>query len=178
MKYVITENQLDKFISKYIGGFFGGLKEIDSPRINAKHFVNQNNDWFHNNANTYWAEFNELVVSARETFVIGIDYDTNREHGVYQRILYDYVELAIRQRCNRIVYGRTAAEIKSTVGAFPVDLTCCIKHRRNISNTLLSMIINYVKPSEYPQREPFKSEAFTKIQTQPLFENHEWNSTK
>ncbi len=113
-----------------------------------------------------------------EAHVIGIDYDTNREHGVYQRILYDYVELAIRQRCNRIVYGRTAAEIKSTVGAFPVDLTCCIKHRRIISNTLLSMIINYVKPSEYPQREPFKSEAFAKIQTQPLFENHEWNSTK
>jgi hypothetical protein len=44
MKYVITENQLDNFISKYIGGFFGGLKEIDSPRINAKHFVNQNNE--------------------------------------------------------------------------------------------------------------------------------------
>jgi len=43
-KYIITENQLDKFISKYIGGFFGGLKEIDSPRINAKHFVNQNNE--------------------------------------------------------------------------------------------------------------------------------------
>jgi len=43
MKYVITENQLDRFISKYIGGFFGGLKEIDSPRINVKHFVNENN---------------------------------------------------------------------------------------------------------------------------------------
>ena len=42
-KYIITENQLDKFISKYIGGFFGGLKEIDSPRINVKHFVNENN---------------------------------------------------------------------------------------------------------------------------------------
>jgi hypothetical protein len=43
-KYIITENQLDKFISKYIGGFFSGLQEIDSPRINAKHFVNQNNE--------------------------------------------------------------------------------------------------------------------------------------
>jgi len=111
-----------------------------------------------------------------EAHVIGIDYDTNREHGVYQRILYDYVELAIRLRCTRIVYGRTAAEIKSTVGAFPVDLTCCIKHRRTISNTLLSMIINYVKPSEYPQREPFKTETMAKIQTQPLYKNHEWNA--
>ena len=43
MKYIITENQLDKFISKYIGGFFGGLKEIDDPKINIKHFVNENN---------------------------------------------------------------------------------------------------------------------------------------
>jgi len=43
MKYVITENQLDKFISKYIGGFFGGLSEIDSPRVHLKHFVNQDN---------------------------------------------------------------------------------------------------------------------------------------
>jgi predicted N-acyltransferase len=113
-----------------------------------------------------------------EAHVIGIDYETNREHGVYQRILYDYVELAIRLRCTRIVYGRTAAEIKSTVGAFPVDLTCTIKHRRIISNTLLSMIINYVKPSEYPQRDPFKSETMMKIHAQPLYKNHEWNSTK
>ncbi len=113
-----------------------------------------------------------------EAHVIGIDYNINRDHGVYQRILYDYVELAIRLRCTRIVYGRTAAEIKSTVGAYPVDLTCCIKHRRIISNTLLSMIINYVKPSDYPQREPFKAEVTAKIQSQPLYKNHEWNPTK
>jgi hypothetical protein len=113
-----------------------------------------------------------------EAHVIGIDYDTNREHGVYQRILYDYVELAIRLRCARIVYGRTAEEIKSTVGAFPVDLTCSIKHRRIISNTLLSMIINYVKPSVYPQREPYKAETLAKIHMQPLYKNHEWNTTK
>ena len=113
-----------------------------------------------------------------EAHVIGIDYDTNRDHGVYQRILYDYVDLAIRLKCTRIVYGRTAAEIKSTVGAFPVDLTCSIKHRRIISNALLSMIINYVKPSEYPQRDPFKAETMAKIHTQPLYKNHEWNTTK
>jgi predicted N-acyltransferase len=113
-----------------------------------------------------------------EAHVVGIDYETNRAHGVYQRILYDYVELAIRIGCTRIVYGRTAAEIKSTVGAYPVNLTCSIKHRRFISNALLSMIINYVKPSEYPQRDPFKAETITKIHTQPLYKNHEWNSTK
>ena len=34
------------------------------------------NDWFHNNSATYWPARNELVVSSRENFVVGIDYRT------------------------------------------------------------------------------------------------------
>lgn len=98
-----------------------------------------------------------------EAHVIGIDYSVNRDYAVYQRMLYDYVDLAILSSCEKIVFGRTAAEIKSSVGAFPVDLTCCILHQRRISNALLSLILNYVKPSEFPQREPYKSETVEKI---------------
>lgn len=43
MKYIITENQLDNYISKFIGKFFGGLREIDYPSLYLKDFVNQNN---------------------------------------------------------------------------------------------------------------------------------------
>lgn len=39
-------------------------------------WVSSSNDWFHNNAATYWPSRNELVVSSRENFVIGINYDT------------------------------------------------------------------------------------------------------
>jgi predicted N-acyltransferase len=104
-----------------------------------------------------------------EAHVIGIDYDVNRDFAVYQRMLYDYVDLAIQRRCERIVFGRTAAEIKSSIGAFPVDLTCCVLHQRRISNALLSLIVNYVKPSEYPQRQPYKSEVLEKISNEKLF---------
>lgn len=38
-------------------------------------FVRQGDDWFHNNAATYWKEKNQLVLSGREDFVIGIGYD-------------------------------------------------------------------------------------------------------
>lgn len=38
-------------------------------------FVRQGDDWFHNNAATYWKKKNQLVLSAREDFVIGIGYD-------------------------------------------------------------------------------------------------------
>ena len=41
----------------------------------AYNFVNGGNDWFHNNANAYWPEFNELILSGREDFMIALDYD-------------------------------------------------------------------------------------------------------
>lgn len=104
-----------------------------------------------------------------EAHIIGIDYDHNKEYAVYQRMLYDYVELAIRLRCSTIVYGRTAAEIKSTIGAVPVDLTCGILHQRRISNALLKLILQYVKPSDYPHRHPYKTEVQEKLQAQRLY---------
>jgi hypothetical protein len=36
------------------------------------------NDWFHNNSATYWPEQNAVVISAREDFVIAVDYDTKK----------------------------------------------------------------------------------------------------
>lgn len=93
-----------------------------------------------------------------EAHIVGLDYEYNRDHGIYQRMLYDYVDIAIARRCAHLVFGRTAAEIKSTVGAFPVDLTVLIRHSRKISNTLLSLILNYVKPSTFPQRQPYRME--------------------
>jgi len=41
-------------------------------------FVRRGEDWFHNNAATYWAAKNQLVLSGREDFVIGIGYDDHK----------------------------------------------------------------------------------------------------
>jgi hypothetical protein len=46
----------------------------DNPAL----FVKDPNDWFHNNAATYWPSKNELVVSSRENFVIAVDYTTQK----------------------------------------------------------------------------------------------------
>jgi len=45
-------------------------------------FVRHGDDWFHNNAATYWAQKNEIVVSSRENFVIGIGYDSKKIHWI------------------------------------------------------------------------------------------------
>jgi hypothetical protein len=41
-------------------------------------FVRTGDDWLHNNAATYWAARNELIVSGREDFVIAIGYDDHK----------------------------------------------------------------------------------------------------
>lgn len=46
----------------------------DSPAA----FVRRGVDWFHSNAVTYWRARDEIVVSAREDFVISVDYRTGR----------------------------------------------------------------------------------------------------
>jgi len=104
-----------------------------------------------------------------EAHIIGLNYEYNREHAIYQRILYDYVNLGIELGCQYIVLGRTAEEIKSTVGAFPVDLTCAMIHQRSISNALLKMLVRYVKPSQYEQRQPYKADVLNRINEKERF---------
>jgi hypothetical protein len=104
-------------------------------------------------------EYNDSL----DAHFVGIDYGINQEYSIYSRMLYDYVEEGIRRKVQRISFGRTAMEIKSTVGAFPVDLKCYIKHRSNTPNRLLKVLFHYVKPSEYDQRIPYKKQEMAHI---------------
>ncbi|MCK6639949.1 MAG: hypothetical protein L6Q81_07665 [Bacteroidia bacterium] len=93
-----------------------------------------------------------------EAHFIGLDYTLNRDKCLYQRILYDFVNDAIQNRSSQLLLGRTAAEIKSTVGAVPHDLECYMRHRNSISNHIISPFIDYLKPVQWIQRKPFGTE--------------------
>lgn len=98
-----------------------------------------------------------------DAHLIGIDYNKNKEYGIYARMLYDYIELAILSNCSQLIFGRTAGEIKSAAGAIAVDLKCCIRHPGRISNVLLTLLFSYVKPSEYALRQPWRMETLKKF---------------
>lgn len=93
-----------------------------------------------------------------DAHVVGIDYAKNRNLAIYPRMLYDYIALAIELGADQIWFGRTAGEIKTTIGALPVEMRCCIRHTRKVSNFLLRILFNYVKPSEFPIRRPYHRE--------------------
>ncbi|MGZ3942855.1 MAG: hypothetical protein ACXVNR_10330 [Bacteroidia bacterium] len=93
-----------------------------------------------------------------EAHYIGLDYEVNKEHELYQNILYHYIEIALEKKQKHLDLGRTAAEIKSTVGAKSHDLVCYLKPQNTLSNIILKPFINFLEPAEWVPRNPFKEE--------------------
>jgi len=92
-----------------------------------------------------------------EANYVGLDYEVNRSKALYQRMLYDMVAFAIEKNLIKIHFGRTAEELKSTLGAVPLDMKLYIRHRNKLSNQLLKPIISSINPSEFELRNPFKA---------------------
>ena len=113
---------------------------------------------------TYWLEdkivgFISGVINQKslDAHFVGIDYQLNREYAIYQRMLYDYIEIAINKKLKTINFGRTASEIKSSVGAEPQDLTMYLRHKKSITNRILKLFLQRVQPTPFQQKFPFKT---------------------
>ena len=113
---------------------------------------------------TYW--LNHKIVgfisgvinqNSLDAHFVGIDYELNREYAIYQRMLYDYIEIAISKRLKTINFGRTASEIKSSVGAEPRDLTMYFRHKKSITNRILKLFLQRIQPTPFQQKFPFKN---------------------
>ena len=87
---------------------------------------------------------------------IGLDYDLNKTHAIYLRILNDYVRLGIQHRVGQINLGRTASEIKTTIGAMPLELSCYIKHKNKFINALIKPFFKKIQIKGFKQHSPFK----------------------
>ena len=93
-----------------------------------------------------------------EAHFLGYDPAYRRSHQLYLNMLYDLAEAGIHQGCRTVVYGRTALEIKSTVGAAPEALVSFLRHDKRWANCLLPRVFDYLAPKiEWTQRRPFKT---------------------
>ena len=107
----------------------------------------------------------QKLIGFRSTFIledeieahfVGLDYSINKELELYQNILYDYVKDGLNKKVKHLFLGRTASEIKSTLGAEALELTCYIRHRNPLSNRIIKPFVDYLRPSEWVPRNPFK----------------------
>lgn len=113
---------------------------------------------------TYWIDdkivgFMSGIINnnSLDAHFVGIDYKLNRTYAIYQKMLYDYIEIAIDKNIKIINFGRTASEIKSSVGAEPQDLTMYLRHKKSITNKILKLFLQRVQPTPFRQNFPFKT---------------------
>jgi hypothetical protein len=91
------------------------------------------------------------------SYFIGLDYSYNIKYSLYNRILYDSISNGIEKKASKIVYGRTASEFKSTIGAVPVKSKSAIYIDNKILRFMLYPIIKNLSPKKWRQRNPFKN---------------------
>ncbi len=92
-----------------------------------------------------------------DTYFLGYDKGLQKEKQLYLNMLLDMAEFGISNRFSRIIFGRTALEIKSTIGAEPTEIFGLIKHNNILINPFMKNIFTSVSPkTEWIQRNPFK----------------------
>ena len=92
-----------------------------------------------------------------DTYFLGYDDKIQKEKMLYLNMLYDMIACGISLKFNNIIFGRTALEIKSSVGAVDTPMFGFMKHGQPIINQFLGQIFNYLEPEiSWKRRSPFK----------------------
>lgn len=103
--------------------------------------------------------FNTLIKNGSDidTYFLGYDEDCQKEKMLYLNMLYDMIGYSINKKYHRIIFARTALEIKSSVGAKAVAMFGLIRHNNPVLNLLVSKTFNYFEPKiVWQERNPFK----------------------
>lgn len=92
-----------------------------------------------------------------DTYFLGYEKTLQKEKQLYLNMLLDMTEFAIENQFKKVIFGRTALEIKSTIGAEPVEIFGLIRHQNSAINVFMKNIFSAVNPQpEWIQRHPFK----------------------
>lgn len=105
--------------------------------------------------------FNTLIKNGdtMDTYFLGYDEKMQREKMLYLNMLYDMIGYSIKKKFKKIIFGRTALEIKSSVGAIPETMFGYIKHSNPVLQWQMPRIFNSLEPKiNWQTRNPFKED--------------------
>jgi predicted N-acyltransferase len=98
-----------------------------------------------------------------EAHFLGYNDTDNHAFKLYQRMLYDMIGEAIETKAPAISFGRTAMEIKTTVGAVPQPANMFLRLRYGVINLLAGTIIRNIKNEPFVPRHPFKGQEHLEV---------------
>lgn len=83
-----------------------------------------------------------------DALYVGFSYNRSREYALLPTMLYRFVEMAIEEGVESVRYGRTATELKSTIGCYPVATDSLGRHSNAAANHLLGWAAERFKPGK------------------------------
>ena len=103
--------------------------------------------------------FHTLLLNGEtlETYFLGYDEHIQKEKMLYLNMLYNMTKYGIENQFKKIIFGRTALEIKSSIGAQPVFMSGFLYHTNKYINKYIGVIFRNLEPElVWQQRHPFK----------------------
>jgi uncharacterized protein YihD (DUF1040 family) len=103
--------------------------------------------------------FNTLIKNGdvMDTYFLGYDESIQREKMLYLNMLYDMVAYSINKGFKKIIFARTALEIKSSIGAKPIEMYGFAKHSNLAADLIFEKVFGYLEPKvDWQERNPFK----------------------
>jgi hypothetical protein len=95
-----------------------------------------------------------------ETYFLGYDTKYQKTNLLYLNMLYDMIGAGIQNKVEEIHFGRTALEIKSSIGCQTQNLSLGLRHQWRVLHAVLPFSFKSIEP-EYPwkERHVFKIES-------------------
>lgn len=103
--------------------------------------------------------FHTILVNGKvlETYFLGYDETVQKDKMLYLNMLYNMTQFGIENNFEKILFGRTAMEIKSSIGAEPIYMSGFIYHTNKLINKYIDKLFDRLEPSvSWQQRHPFK----------------------
>lgn len=84
--------------------------------------------------------------SAMETYFLGYEAEYQKTNLLYLNMLYDMIDAGIQHKVEEINFGRTALEIKSSIGCSPKPLYLSLRHKWGILHKFLPLTFKSIEP--------------------------------
>ena len=97
---------------------------------------------------------------ATEAFFVGFDPELRKSHAIYQRMLLEFIRMGIQGGSTEIHMGRTALDVKSSVGALPRRLRCEVRFRNPLAHQIVQAFTKGYKPANIKLKRPWKETSF------------------
>lgn len=92
-----------------------------------------------------------------ETYFLGYDPKYQKTNLLYLNMLYDMIGAGIQNKVEEIHFGRTALEIKSSIGCQPQNLSLGLKHQWKVLHAVLPFSFKSIEPEySWKERHVFK----------------------